>query len=872
MANKALTQIARKAATEGIVLLENKEGVLPFKKEGKIALVGSGCFDYQKGGLGSAVVTSEYTVDLVAGIKAKDANVVEESLTKQNKYDVATLNAFAEQSDCAVVMYTRLSSEGGDRGIADFYWNAEEKALLDALDESAFKKVVVILNVGGVVDVASIIKHEKVKAVLLAWQAGMEGGNAICDVLYGDVTPSGKLTDTFAYRYEEYPSAKFFNTSPMFVYYAEDIFVGYRYFETFAKDKVLYPFGYGLSYTDFALENLACEVDGKTVTLTLTVRNTGKTSGKEVVQVYSAAPKSALPKPAVELRAYQKTKLLHAGEAQTLTLSYAVDDMAYFDEAKAAYILEKGEYTIFVGNSVRNLTACGTYTQKTERLVRQTTLKCMGGMPYKINAQGDFEQTLQFDPVEERDPLTVKTAGDESTLLQSTVSANDYKNEQENAEYTLYDVSEGEILLEEFISKMTSSQLIEMAEGQPPAIVRGTAGFGNISKLKIPNPQTADGPAGVRSTVPTICFPCATLLACAWNEETLYEVGEALGTDAWNNGVDVLLAPGLNIHRNPLCGRNFEYYSEDPLVSGKCASAVVRGVQSKGVGATIKHFALNNKEENRYESNSVASERAMREIYLKGFEIAVKEGKPWCLMTSYNIVNGTRASCHDGLIRGVLREEWGYDGLIMTDWREHGHLWREIKAGSNVRMPYGYPEEVQLAKDYYSWNLITRKELEENARYILKTVMKTRRFKERNFGITQSVDDFKPLNFVCVSTSWSGCKKEADGMVSLCGVGLDRRGNASFVDYRIENGKAGKFVLCLNAACRHEGQRVEWLLNGKTLTEVDCVAEEYGLEKFYTFQSELFYMPAGVHELRFYVRGAQAMDSIHVKEARFIRQ
>ena len=729
-----------------------------------------------------------------------------------------------------------------------------------------------ILNVGGIVNVASVLKHEKVKAVLLAWQAGMEGGNAICDILYGDVTPSGKLTDTFAYRYEDYPSAKFFNTSPMFVYYAEDIFVGYRYFETFAKDRVLYPFGYGLSYTTFALENVACTVDGKTVNITVTVRNTGKTSGKEVVQAYSSAPVSNVPKPAVELRAYQKTKLLKAGEAQTLTLSYAVDDMAYFDESKAAYILEKGEYKIFIGNNARDLAPCGSYTQETERIVRQTTLKFTGGMPYKINARGEFEQTAKYDVAQGCSPSAVKTEGDEGGVLHATDSAGDRKNETEHVEYTLYDVRDGKIELDEFISKMTDSQLIEMAMGQPPAIVRGTAGFGNVPKLMIPNPQTADGPAGVRSTIPTICFPCATLFACTWNEDALYKVGTALGADSLDNGVDVLLAPGLNIHRNPLCGRNFEYYSEDPLVSGKCASAIVRGVQSKGVGATIKHFACNNKEENRHESDSVVSERALREIYLKGFQIAVKEGAPWCVMTAYNKINGVRTSANYGLIRGILREEWGYEGLVMTDWRVRSHLWQELKAGGNVKMPCGHPEEVALAKNQYRWNLIKREELEENARYILKTVMKTRRFKEKNFGVTQNVDDFNALDFVCVSTTWSGCKKEADGTVSLSGIGLDRRGFDSFVDYRVENAKAGEFVLRMHASCCHEGQKAEWFLDGEKLTEVPCVAEEYDLEKFFTFESEKCFIPEGVHELRSFVRGARFMDSIHVKKVKFERR
>jgi beta-glucosidase len=268
-----------------------------------------------------------------------------------------------------------------------------------------------------------------------------------------------------------------------------------------------------------------------------------------------------------------------------------------------------------------------------------------------------------------------------------------------------------------------------MTMGRPPAIVRGTGGIGDVFERKIPSPQTADGPAGVRSVEPTHCFPCATLLACSWDVEMVFNVGAAIAKDALAMGVDILLAPGLNIHRNPSCGRNFEYYSEDPLLSGKIAAAYVRGVQSKGIGATIKHFALNNKEENRYESNSIVGERALREIYLKGFEIAIKESNPWCVMTSYNLINGVRASMNEKLIRGVLRGEWGYDGMIMTDWRVHSHLWQEIKAGSNVKMPFGYPEEIQMTKNAYAKGIITREMLEESAKYVLKTVLKTKRFR-----------------------------------------------------------------------------------------------------------------------------------------------
>ena len=865
-----LTNIARKAATEGMVLLVNKDNALPLCKNEKLSLVGNGCFDYKKGGWGSAEVTSEYVADLVDGLKGHKALVQKESMTKQDDYDLSTCNRFAKDCGCALLSFGRNSGEGSDRGVEYFSLSKEEVTLLETLEKSDFQKVIVILNVAGVIDVASIAEYSKVKAILVAWLPGMEGGNAVCDVLFGEATPSGKLTDTIAYRYTDYPSSSTFKVSPIFVNYAEDIFVGYRYFETFAKEKAAYPFGFGLSYTTFSFSDIQCKAEQGNVCVTLTVTNTGKYVGQEVVQVYSSSPKTEHAKPAIELRAYKKTKLLQPDESERITLSFSVDDMAFFDESRAAYVLEKGAYRIFAGNSVRDHQPCGEYLQAEEKIVYQTTLKFTQGLPYKMNPQGKIEKTLYYDPVHKRSPLAVTTAQEESDALISTCRSNNA--EQKNTSVSLYDVSDGKISLDEFIKQMTSPQIIEMTMGQPPALIRGTAGIGNIPSLGIPNPQTADGPAGIRSTKPTICFPCATLLACSWNEDLLEKVGAAIGEDAIRSGVDILLAPGLNIHRNPLCGRNFEYYSEDPIVAGKCAAAIVRGVQSKGVGATIKHFAFNNKEENRHESVSVISERAIREIYLKGFKIAIKEGAPWCVMTSYNLVNGVRTTAHVGLIKGILREEWGYEGLVMTDWRVHSHLWEEIQSGSNVKMPGGYPEEIRLAKDYYSCNVITRNDLEDCAKYILKLVMKTRRFKERNFGKTQEIGAFNVLDFICLSTTWSGTYTEEDGTASLTFIGLDNIAQEVFVDYRIENENEGEFVLQITASLTHAGQSVDIFMDGKKLTELSFVAPEYEITKFFAFKSDKFKVPAGVHEIRSIVRGATTRDSVHYKHWEFIKQ
>ena len=865
-----LEAIAKHAATEGIVLLKNEDNALPLRREAAVALVGEGCFDYTKGGLGSANVTSAYTVDLLQGLELAGADILSESKCKREEYTLDCCNELAERADTAIVMITRNAGEGHDSPVEWFYLSDRERALFDTLEKSSFKRVVAILNVAGVIDAATVAGYKKVKAVLLAWLPGMEGGSAIADLLYGNATPSGRLTDTVAYEYSDYPSAATFNTSACFVNYVEDVFVGYRYFETFARDRVAYPFGFGLSYTDFKYEGISFSVDGGKIRISLTVKNTGAYRGAEVVEVYSSSPTGEVMKPAVELRAFKKTRVIQPGESEALDIAFDINDMAYFDEERAAYILDAGLYSVYLGRNVRDLTFVGEYEQKSTVTVYQTTLKFLHGVPCKIGKDGRIVATRYWDPLPERGPLATAKSDSNKALLSTILCKNKLESEEKAEGISLYDVASGALSLPDFISRMTSDELIDLSMGQPPSLVRGTAGIGNNLRLGIVNAQTGDGPAGVRSTRPTICFPCATLLASTMNEELLFEVGKALARDSIANGVDILLAPGLNIHRNPLCGRAFEYYSEDPVVSGKSAAAIVRGVQSLGVGTAIKHFALNNKEENRKDSNSIASERAIREIYLKGFEIAVREGNPWCVMTSYNLINGARASANAGLIKGILREEWGYDGLVMTDWRVKSHLWEEIKAGSNLKMPGGYPEEIELARTFYRDNVITREELERSAEYVLKAVMKTRRFKERNLGKTQGLANFELLDFICLSTTWSGTCVEDDGAVSLSYVGLDRRMMEVFVDYRIENEVESDYYIKLTASAEHEGQVTEFYLNGERLTEITLCAPEYDVKKFFDFNSAPIKIPAGIHELRFTTRNAKSMDSVHYKRLKFI--
>lgn len=855
--------IARQIAAEGVVLLSNVENTLPLTANEKIAFIGNGIFDYQKGGLGSADVMSEYCINIVEGLSKKEIPILEKSAVQQDDYNLNTLNEFAKGSTCAIISLVRISSEGADRD--DFDLSEEEINLFCNLEKSDFEKAIVVLNVGGLINVAQIMQYKKVKAVLIAWQAGMEGGNAVADVLCGDVNPCGKLTDTIAYNYSDYPSSLFFKNSCFDVYYSEDIYVGYRYFETFAKHKVLYPFGYGLSYTEFELSKVGFSVRSDIITVKVNVKNTGKRAGREVVQIYASSPQGKLEKPAIELRAYAKTRLLKPDETQTLCMSFPASDMSCFDETQASYILEKGTYRIYAGSSVREIEEYGTYHLNEEVVVENTTLKFSIGAPYKINGDGKFVKTNIYDASKKSSNLKVLTQGDEG---HHHIECANEENLGES-KWNLYDVSTGRISLNKFVESLSVDTLIDLAQAQPPGFVRGTGGIGNVSEFGIPSPQTADGPAGVRKTVPTGSFPCATLLACTWDEAALEKMGEILGTECVENDVDILLAPGLNIHRDPLCGRNFEYYSEDPLVAGKSAASIVRGIQLKGVASTIKHFALNNCETNRKDSNSVVSERALREIYLRAFQIAINEGSPWCLMTSYNLVNGLRTSANYNLLTGILREEWKYDGLIMTDWRVFSHLWEELLAGSNVKMPFGYPEEIALAKEYYNRGLITRKVLEKNAEYILKTVMKTHRFKNKDFGKAYVLSNSKETvitaaEFTGTSTTWAGSRVDKDGFVVLEGLGLDPRGSETYIYYNIVSKEKRSVTIGFEISCNIENMFIEIFIDNNKVNELPLPVSETLTDEMHMIRTSEIEIPSGTSVMKVNVKNGCNMNCVNI--------
>lgn len=863
-------KIAREAAEQGIVLLQNTDGCLPLKTDEPIALLGKGIFQYKKGGSGSADVFCKPVADLVTGLSGRFTAIVPESLQEQSVYDDETVTRFSKECSCGIVSISRQAGEGYDRDLKSYCLTPEEDSLLTALDHSTIQKVIVLVNAGGLIHFSQLLAHRCVKAVLMIWQPGMEGGNAVADILSGAETPCGKLNDTIARELADYPSSPYFSRSIHTVDYAEDIYVGYRYFETFAKEKVLYPFGFGLSYTHFQLSEPNFEYQDETARISLRVTNTGNFTGRETVQIYVASPDGAFAKPARELRAFAKTQKLLPGESQDVSSTFCVDDLAYFNPDESAYMAEAGEYIVFCGTDVRSAAPCGRFVLSESKFIRRVSLQFTPHPSHLMNRSGEFEKTAYYDAPKGEKAKKVFSAGDEGHI--QAVNAEPETKSDAPTGYSLIQVDEGKLSLADFVHHLTDEQLIHLCQAQPPAFTRGTAGIGNLPELGIPNVQTADGPAGIRRTVPTTCLPCPSCLACTWDLDLITRAGTALGEDGIANGIDIVLAPAMNIHRHPLCGRNFEYYSEDPLLSGLCSASMIQGIQSRGLGATVKHFALNNRETNRYFSNSVASERAIREIYLEGFRIAVTKGKPWCVMTSYNLLNNVRTSANRNLLTGVLREEWGFDGMVMTDWRVPSHMFEELLSGGNIKMPYGYPEELALTTQRLRERVLTRSLLEHNAVYILRTIMKTHRFKMRDFGEVHPIQPptvLPAIAFTGVSLTWARSDFFKDGTEYVGNLGLDQRNRESFIYYRIRVSEDLNTRLRLRVACVHEGIQAKIFLDGVEKAKINCLASSYQLDTpFYTDYAALS-IPAGEHELKIHFANTQCMDCLNLAEIDF---
>lgn len=726
---KEMSDACRRAGAEGTVLLKN-DGVLPLSKTGSTAFFGRVQRDYFYVGYGSGGdVNPDYLVSPMDALEARGDIAYDKALADRYRLwcqanvppvmdwaqwptchpemalEEEAIQAAAQRNDAAVVILGRAMGEAMDNRPepGGYYLTEEEKALL-AQVTAAFRKVCVVVDGGNIMDL-SWVEEYPIGALLYAFQGGMESGNALIDVLYGDAQPGGRLTDTVPRHYEDAPTYGHFGGRD-FNEYREDIYVGYRYYETFAQDKVLYPFGFGLSYTSFRVESAAAAWH-TSWDLRIQVTNTGSRPGRQVVQVYVEAPQGKLGKAARVLADYWKTPELAPGQSAEVSLWIDLETLASFDDSGVtghpyAYVLEAGAYRLYVGTDVRSAGLAGRLFVEEQVLTAQLESQCSPTQDFpRLHPKEEGGRLVPgFEPVPRAEsrrkeqvlehlPETIPFTGDLGISFR--------------------DVCKGTHGIDDFIAQLTPEELNALCKGEgqmdSPLGTRGNAGMlgGTTQSLRdkgLPTLTTTDGPSGIRVCCYTALLPCGTALASSWDVKAVEALGHLFGQEMVRKGSDILLGPGLNIHRDPLCGRNFEYYSEDPLLSGTVAAAMVRGIQSvPGRSACVKHFACNNQEENRNRNDSRLSQRALREIYLRGFEICLRDAAPLCLMTSYNQINGIWGHYQYELVTGILRREWGYEGLVMTDWwmqpsddPDFPALWNDayrLRAQVDVLMPGG---------------------------------------------------------------------------------------------------------------------------------------------------------------------------------------
>lgn len=749
--------ISRSLAAQSMVLLKNVQNTLPLlgspEEPVNVAVFGVGQIYTVKGGTGSGNVNNLKTISFLEGLEAcptlkpdgllarkyrtwclaHENQCVEAFMEPKGYFNPEMpitneeIRSFAVGNDAAIVILTRVAGEGADMKAREgmIYLTPAEKELMDRVTEH-FEKTILVLNTAGYLEITDYVPQ--FTAVLFMGLPGQDAG-AAADVLTGNVMPSGHLTDTWPRRYSQFPTASDYSEhygngsvnevmgqtqEQINVYYKDDIYVGYRYFDTFGEE-VLFPFGYGLGYGKTELTAYSVAATGDHITISATVENTGDVyPARQVVQVYLSCPQGVLEQPMQKLCAFQKTGLLAPGESETLELSFKLSQFASFQERTHSYVLEKGYYDLRLGTDSRSTTLCGSIYLPGDVITAKMSDR-MGHTPADFELLSNQGVPAYTYPGEKEELNFARSHAIRlSTRDFRTVSSRYRKPysplRRGNADLRLSDVLKENCSLSEFVASMEASDLCKLVSGigmdfsgfpegmeeadNLPTPFNGILGGGGMKvpgaagetadlfeKYGIPPITLADGPAGIRIAQKVkndagevermqLCtaFPVGSLLACSWDSEVLRQFGDAVATEMVEYGVELWLAPGMNIHRNPLCGRNFEYFSEDPLITGFCAANVTKGVQKHGVGVTIKHFAGNNQETQRTNSNDIISQRALREIYLKGFEIAVKEAQPYAIMTSYNDINGMPSANNYDLTTAILRDEWGFKGLVMTDW------------------------------------------------------------------------------------------------------------------------------------------------------------------------------------------------------------
>ena len=743
-------ETAVETAAEGIVMLENKNDALPLKNGTHIALFGRMQTHYYKSGTGSGgMVNVSHIVDIREGLaNSKTVTLDSELMDIYDKWDEENpiqadigwgqeawsqpempltdelCAKLAERNDAAVIVIARTAGEDRDNTAdkGSYYLSDSEEEMLKAVS-GAFERTIVLLNVGNIVDMSFVSRYD-IKSVLYIWQSGMIGGAACARVLTGEESPSGCLTDTIAKKIEDYPSNdNFGNVDPLEDLYCEDIFVGYRYFETFAKDVVLYPFGAGLSYTQFSFADTEFAFDGDTVTVSVTVQNTGSVSGKKAVMLYAQAPQGKLSKPARVLAGFTKTGCIPAGGTERVTITAPKRTFASFDDdgrtgLGTGFVLDAGEYSFYIGGDVRTEELAGSFTLAKEELVEAVECALMPNKPFErlvaVKTENGYEKAYESVPMECRNWEETRLDRVDPEIPQTGDKG-----------IKLSDVKSGKNTMDEFVAQLTDEDLCLIIRGEgmgSPKVTMGTAaGFGGISKelkeLGIPTMCCTDGPSGLRidSGKKAFALPNGTCLASTFNTELVEKLYTFLGIEMVSNKIETLLGPGINIHRHPLNGRNFEYFSEDPLLTGKMAVAQIKALEKNQVTPTIKHLCANNRESFRRTMNSVVSQRALREIYLPAFEIAVREGGARSIMTSYNMIGGAYSSCIYDQNTVILREQWEYTGIVMTDW------WAYISKDGAKTSEYTITDHAAMARSqndvYMVCTSVERAEIDETDAY-----------------------------------------------------------------------------------------------------------------------------------------------------------
>lgn len=761
---------ARQAVAEGIVMLKNEDNVLPIRGKHNIALFGRTQFNYYKSGTGSGgLVNTRYVTGIYEAFEADEDLTVNSSLReiyeawiKEHPFDMG--NGWAqepwfqeempindsiiakakEESEIAVIVIGRTAGEDKDNMPKEgsYLLTGAEIEMLNKVC-AAFDKTIVILNVGNVIDMKEI-ERANPSAVLYAWQGGQEGGNGVLDIVKGNVSPSGRLADTIAYNVEDYYSTKYHGNRDR-NFYVEDIYVGYRYFETFAKDKVLYPFGYGLSYTSFERKIIAIEEINDKIRFSFEVKNIGNYAGKDAELIFVEAPQGKLGKAARSLITFTKTEELKPDENEVIILTCDKYYMASYDDSgvtghRSAYVLEPGEYKFYLGGDVREAQYAGSINIPELVVVQQLQEAMAPVMEFErlkpVETDGVLKESLEPVPVR-----TIDIAKRRAEKMPKEIPYSGDKG------YRLMDVKQGRVSMDDFIAQFDKKELIAIVRGEgmsPGDVTPGIAGaFGGVTptlkKLGVPKAGCSDGPSGIRMDCGAKAFamPNGTCLACSFNQELSEELYEYEGLELRKNKIDSLLGPGMNIHRNPLNGRNFEYFSEDPVVTGLMAAAQLKGMHKYGVTGTIKHFACNNQELNRSMVDSAVSERALREIYLKGYEIAVKNAGAYLIMTSYNRINNMHAASNYDLNTTILRDEWGFDGTVMTDWWAQGneengesvlkHTAVMVAAQNDVFMVMpdaGEDTASDTTESGLASGLVTISELQRTAKNVCSTLMR----------------------------------------------------------------------------------------------------------------------------------------------------